>query len=102
LAAAEAETTPFDPVALRLVIEAALREMHTALEGDDTARRDTLRALLGPDRLRVYPDAEKGFRLEGALRVRLEPSAHPAARRRAKQVAGGCYGTVPASPRLAS
>jgi hypothetical protein len=89
LAAAEAEVTPFDPLALRPVIEAALREIQTALAGDDTARRDALRALLGPERLRVYPDAEKGFRLEGALRVRLEPSARPAAGRRAKQVAGG-------------
>jgi len=89
LATAETETTPFDPVALRPVIETALLEIHTALAGDDTARRDALRALLGPDRLRVYPDAEKGFRLEGALRVRLEPSARAGAERRAKQVAGG-------------
>jgi len=65
------------------------------LEGDDTARRDALRALLGPERLGVYPDSEKGFRLEGALRVRLEPSARAAAERRAKQVAGGRFFVSP-------
>ena len=44
--------------------------------------------------MRVYPDSEKGFRLEGALRVRLEPSARTGAGRRAKQVAGDRYVTV--------
>ena len=65
LAAAEAEVTPWDPVALRPVIAAALREIHTALEGDDTARRDALRALFGPDPLRVYPDARRGSGRKG-------------------------------------
>jgi len=91
-AAAEAEVTPFDPVALHPLVEAVIHNVHAALTGDATGRREALRALLGPDRLRVYPDREKGFRLEGALRVRLEPPARAAAERGAKQVAGERFG----------
>ena len=83
------------------------RDPHAALVGDDLTRHDTLRALLGPDRLRVYSDAGRGFRLEGTLRLRLEPSARPATERRAKQVAGGvsgmgAAGTAIAGPRSAA
>ena len=55
LAEAEAQAVPFDPVALRPVIEATLTEIHAALAGDPTERREALRALLGAERLRGYP-----------------------------------------------
>jgi len=95
IGSAEAETTPFDPVVLRPMVEQTIRDIHEALTGDAAERRTALRALLGPDRLRVYPDREKGFRLEKALRVRLEPPARSEAGRGAKQVAGARYGTLP-------
>ena len=57
------------------------RQPH-GVAGDEMSRRDALRSLLGPERLRVYPDAGEGSWLEGALRVRLEPSAHRGAGRR--------------------
>jgi DNA invertase Pin-like site-specific DNA recombinase len=95
LAASEAETTPFDPEALRPVIERTIRDLHAALVGDLPERRDALRALLGPERLRVYPDREKGFRLEGALRIRLDA---PSSRSRE----GASYGSGgPLHPRRA-
>ena len=43
LAAAEAEVTPFDPVALRPLVEETIRDVHAALTGDATARREARR-----------------------------------------------------------
>jgi hypothetical protein len=72
---AEAEASEPSLGLLRPAIEAAIRDLRGALAGDADARREALRALLGAERLRVYPDAEKGFRLEGAVRLRLEAPA---------------------------
>ena len=43
LAAAEAETTPFDPVVLRPLVEAAIHDVHAALTGDAADRREARR-----------------------------------------------------------
>jgi hypothetical protein len=86
---AEAEASHPDLELLRPTIEAAIRDLRGALAGDTEARRDALRALLGAERLRVYPDAEKGFRLEGAVRLRLEAPAPVRPGRGLDQVAGG-------------
>ena len=91
LAEAEAQPAAFDPVAMRPVIEATLTEIHAALAGDPTERREALRALLGAERLRIYPHAEKGFHLEGTLRVRIEDAPHPLSSGGHRYVAGGRY-----------
>jgi hypothetical protein len=46
------------------------------LEGAPEERRAALQAVLGGERLQVLPDLERGFRVEGLVRVRLE--AEPA------------------------
>jgi hypothetical protein len=50
LAAAEAETTPFAPEALRPVIERTIGDLRAALAAELPERRDALRAPLVPDR----------------------------------------------------
>ena len=55
------------------MLERRLRDLRTALPGrhSDLARR-ALRELLRDERLRVGPDPERGFRVEGTLSVALE------------------------------
>jgi len=65
---------PFDPMAMRPVIETTLVQIHAALPGSPME-------LLGAERLRIYPDAVKGFRLESALRVRIVDAPGPRADR---------------------
>ena len=88
---AGAETLAPDIETLRPAIVDAIREVRAALVGDAAARRDVLRALLGAERFRVYADTERGFRLEGALRVRLEPPARVEPGRGEGLVAGGGF-----------
>jgi DNA invertase Pin-like site-specific DNA recombinase len=45
------------------------KEWQAAFEGSPDHARRALRALLGDERMRVYSDAERGFRVEGLLRV---------------------------------
>jgi len=68
----ELEAEPLDAESPRPQIEQRICEMRAALEGAADERRAALKAFLGDDRLRVLPDAERGFRVEGLLRVRLE------------------------------
>ena len=84
----EFEAEPLDAESLRPQIEQRVCEMRAALEGAPDERRAALKAFLGGDRLRVLPDAERGFRVEGLLRVRLK--AEPA--RNQKGAPGRSYG----------
>jgi hypothetical protein len=54
---------------LRAIAEARVREIRGALEGHEEERRAALRALLAGDRLRVGPDPERGYRVDGMLAV---------------------------------
>jgi hypothetical protein len=56
-----------------------LAQIETALAGEPETTRRGLDALLAGRRLRVLPDAERGFRVEGALRLRLEAGNPPGA-----------------------
>jgi DNA invertase Pin-like site-specific DNA recombinase len=55
-----------DLEALRPSIEAKVREMRSALEAAPEVSQAALRQLF-EDRIRVYPDEDRGFRVEGAL-----------------------------------
>ena len=68
-----AETAPApDLGALRGPIESRLRELRTWLADSPEQGRRALSALLAGERLRVYPDAERRFRVEGSIRLGLE------------------------------
>ncbi len=58
--------------ALRRLIAARLREMCAAFEGSPDDRRAAFRALLGSRKMRVFPDAERRFRVEGMLELALD------------------------------
>jgi hypothetical protein len=61
-----------DLESLRPVIEARVAEMRAAFEGSDEHRRGAFRALLGPGgRMRVFPDSERRFRVEGLFELAL-------------------------------
>ena len=61
-----------DLAALRPMIAARVLEVRSALEGDAEERRTAFRELLGDRRLRVLPDVERRFRLEGLFEFALE------------------------------
>ncbi|HME73177.1 MAG TPA: hypothetical protein VKM54_25410 [Myxococcota bacterium] len=80
------------PEILRATIEARVREVRSAFEASVQDRREAFRALLGNRRMRVGPDPERGFRVEGVFALALEvPNARPleGAGRRQSVVAGG-------------
>jgi len=52
-----------------------VEEMRSAFEGEPEAARDALRALLRTRRLRVGPDPDRGFRVEGVFVLPLEARA---------------------------
>ena len=56
---------------LRAPIERAVRDLGAWLTGTPEQGRAALAALLGDRRLRVGPDAERGFRVEGLLRLEM-------------------------------
>jgi hypothetical protein len=84
---------------LRPVIEARVREMRAAFEGSPDDCRAAFRALLGGRRMRVFPDQEHRFRVEGMLELALETTVARADQgdsgRRHFVVAGGCNARVP-------
>jgi len=91
----ELEAEPLDAESLRPQIEQRICEMRAALEGAADERRAALKAFLGDDRLRVLPDAERGFRVEGLLRVRLEAGpARELERLRAGRIGGSGGGAT--------
>jgi hypothetical protein len=57
---------------LRAPIERAVRDLGAWLTGTPKQGRAALAALLGDRRLRVGPDAERGFRIDGELELALE------------------------------
>lgn len=77
-----------DRAALRALIIDTVREINEALAGDVERARGVLRALLGDRRLRVGPDPERGFRMDGMLELTLEGQPARGSRRRAGRVGG--------------
>jgi DNA invertase Pin-like site-specific DNA recombinase len=69
--AREALTPDLDT--LRPAVEAATRDLRAAFQAAPEEAQGALRALLGDHRLAVIPDAEKGYRVEGMLRLRGRP-----------------------------
>jgi DNA invertase Pin-like site-specific DNA recombinase len=65
------EIPVFDPEEILQAAEARVLELREALEHGPESRA-ALRSLLGNRRLRVGPDADRGFRVEGLLEVELE------------------------------
>lgn len=63
-----ARPAPVDLDQLRPMIEARVREMRAAFEGSPDDCRATFRALLGDRKMRVFPDEERRFRVEGCWR----------------------------------
>jgi hypothetical protein len=57
---------------LRGAIERTVRDLGAWLTGTPEQGRAALVALLGDRRLRVGPDAERGFRIDGELELALE------------------------------
>lgn len=87
-------TIQVDADLLREIATARALEMREALAGAPSEMRDALRALLRDRRIRVYPDAEKRFRIEGILELALEsttPGSLAETGRRQSVVAGGGF-----------
>ena len=77
--------------AWRPLIEARVREMRDAFDGEHDARRGAFRALLGDRRMRVLPDPGRLFRVEGLFELVLETADarnHEDSGRLHSQVAG--------------
>lgn len=55
-----------------VVVQAKLGEMRTALGQHPSKARSAVEALLQGDRLAVFDDAEREFRVEGILRLDLQ------------------------------
>ena len=92
LARLERAPAPLDFDALTAAVMADVQDWHSAFDGSPDARR-ALRALLAGERMRVYSDGERGFRVEGMLRV--PTSSEPpggGSERFACGVAGGLIG----------
>lgn len=68
--------------------------VEAALAGEPEECRRGLRHLLGDRRLRVLADADRGFRVEGALRLRLEVGNPPEAHGRRAGCQGGSGGGI--------
>jgi hypothetical protein len=61
-----------DRAALRRLIEPRVVEMRSAFLGSPERARSAFRALLGDRRMRVGPDPERRFRVEGIFELALE------------------------------
>jgi DNA invertase Pin-like site-specific DNA recombinase len=93
----EAGGADVDLEAMRPWIVDRVAEMRTAFESAPENAREALRVLLGTRRLRVGPDPDLGFRVEGLFVLPLEtrtPWGQGTARACDSVVAGGRYGTV--------
>jgi len=66
------EAGPVDLDSLRPVIERRLDELRDTLCGEMVRARSMLRTLLGGERIRVFADSERKFRLEGGFVIELE------------------------------
>jgi|SRR5208337_1223740 len=88
----EAGGADVDLEALRPWIVERVAEMRSAFETEPENAREALRILLGPRRLRVGPDPDRGFRVEGLFVLPLEmraPWGQGTARACDSVVAGG-------------
>ena len=73
---------------LRPVIKARVVEMRAAFEGSPDDCRAAFRVLLGDRKMRVFPDAERRFRVEGMLELALETADARAGEPRASAFPG--------------
>jgi len=80
-----------DPEYYRKEIEAAIRDLSGLLAGAPEEGREALALLLGEDRLRVYPDEAREFRVEGNLTWPLCETApgHPETTERCFSIVAG-------------
>jgi hypothetical protein len=83
---------------LRQPLEAAVRDLLTVFASRTGQARDVLRKALAGDRLKVRPDPERGYVVEGMLRVTVSAarSARPGPTDR--EVAGACFSRENAGP----
>ena len=63
------------PERIRSLVDAKLADLGGLIEGRPERCREALQGWLGGRRLSVYADDEKGFRVEGLIRLRLETRA---------------------------
>jgi len=68
--------------------------MRAAFEGSADARLDAFRALLGDRRMRVFPDPERRFRVEGLFELSLEMADARAAQGHRASAVCGSGGTL--------
>lgn len=90
--AATSATIGLDRETLRRLIEPHVLEMRTALLGSPELARTAFRALLVGRRMRVGPDPEQHFRVEGLFELELETADARAAQDSGRlhfEVAGG-------------
>jgi len=90
----EATGPEVDLQTLRPLILRQIVEMRSAFDTEPQTAREALRILLGPRRLQVGPDPDRGFRVEGLFVLPLEtraPWGHGTARVCDSVVAGGRY-----------
>jgi hypothetical protein len=90
-----------DLEAISALVERRVLDLRTTLDSEPEAARRAMRRLLGGERLRVYSDPDRGFRVEGILRVPLndEPPGTEASGRFDCWVAGGRFATGEHLPR---
>jgi hypothetical protein len=91
-----------DPSVLRALVEARVRDLRGAFEGAPEECRAALRALLGGRRMRVLPDPEQRFRVEGLFELSLETTDSRSLQGTGSLhsvVAGGRYATGEHLPR---
>ncbi len=67
-----------DAEELRPPLEAALADLGSALRASPDRAREALRRLLPGRRLQVAPDPQRGFRVEGLLRLEIRMPSEPA------------------------
>jgi len=89
-----AARSEIDLEAWRPTIEARVLEMRAAFEGSADARLDAFRALLGDRRMRVFPDPERRFRVEGLFELSLEMADARAAQGHRASAVCGSGGTL--------
>ena len=85
-----AEVLSPDLESLHPLIEERVHDLRKALDGSPDERRAALLAVVRDGRFRVFADHERGFRVEGLLRVPLtEPARDREGRRAGLEVGSG-------------